>query len=181
MSKAADLSRPSVIICNHQSHIDLLYLLTLSPHMVFLTKGWVWRNPFYGFLIRQAEFYPVTQGIDNLMPRLKSLVDRGYSIAVFPEGTRSRDLTLGRFHQGAFYIADRLGLGITPVCLYGTGHVMRKNTYHLCAWPVVMNVGATVSHERLKAIGTIQEQKKHFHRLYHSTYRRMADKAEQHV
>ena len=101
-----NFKKPAVIICNHQSHLDLMCLMLLTPKIVFLTNDWVWHNPFYGFIIRQAEYYPVSEGIDTLMPRLRSLVERGYSIAVYPEGTRSPDCRLGRFHQGAFYIAQ---------------------------------------------------------------------------
>lgn len=177
----ANFNKPSVIICNHQSHIDLLYLLSLSPRMIFLTKDWVWKSPVYGFLIHHAEYYPVSRGIDNLMPNFKSLVERGYSIAVFPEGTRSRDLRLGRFHQGAFYIADELHLDITPIYLYGTGRVLRKKTYFLKKSPVYMEVGKRIKNEDIKEKGTVLEQTRYFHHLYLRKYSEISDKIEQDV
>jgi 1-acyl-sn-glycerol-3-phosphate acyltransferase len=83
--------RPRVIICNHQSHLDLFCQLIFTPNMVFLTNDWVWNNPSYGLLIRNAEYYPVREGLEELLPKLQSLVERGYSIAIYPEGTRSKD------------------------------------------------------------------------------------------
>lgn len=136
-----DLSQPRVIICNHQSHIDLICQLILTPRMVFITNEWVWRNPFYGPLIRAAEYLPMAEGVEALLPRLRSLVERGYSIAIYPEGTRSQDGSLGRFHQGAFYIARQLGLDVLPCLLYGTGRCLQKHTYTLRRGHVHLAVG----------------------------------------
>jgi hypothetical protein len=77
-------SEPRVVISNHQSHLDLVCQLIFTPKIVFLTNDWVWNNFFYGFLIRHAEYYPVREGIDELLPRLRALAARGYSIAVYP-------------------------------------------------------------------------------------------------
>ena len=101
--------RPAVVISNHQSHLDLMCLMMLTPKIVFLTNDWVWHNPFYGMVIHRAEFYPVSNGIENHVEQLRSLYDRGYSICVFPEGTRSEDCNILRFHKGAFYLAKELG------------------------------------------------------------------------
>lgn len=166
IASAFSPDRPSVYICNHQSHLDLICLLALSPRMIFLTNDWVWHNPLYGFLIRHAEYYPASEGIDTLKPRFRSLVDRGYSIAIFPEGTRSKDLRVGRFHQGAFHVAAQLGLDIVPMYLYGTGRCLRKKTYHLCRTPLYLEVGEPWTQERLQEIGDAKEQSHWFHHHY---------------
>jgi hypothetical protein len=38
--------KPAVIICNHQSHIDLMCVMSLSPKLIILTNDWVWNSPF---------------------------------------------------------------------------------------------------------------------------------------
>lgn len=157
---------PSVYICNHQSHLDLICLLALTPRMIFLTNNWVWHNPLYGFLIHHAEYYPASEGLEALMPRFRSLVERGYSIAIFPEGTRSNDLRVGRFHQGAFHVAKELGIDIVPMYLYGTGRCLRKKTYHLCRTPLYLEVGGPWSQERLQQLGGVREQTRWFHHQY---------------
>ena len=181
-AKGGDVkSQPSVIICNHQSHIDLACQLILTPRMIFLTNQWVWHSALYGFLIRHAEFYPVAEGIDELMPRLRSLVERGYSIAVYPEGTRSKDCRIARFHQGAFHIARELGLSITPVCLYGPGRVLPKGSHWLNKGPVYMEVGAPISQETLQQMGDARQQASAMRKYYKEWYERLANKIEQDV
>ena len=122
-----DFSKPAVIICNHQSHFDLVYTLMLSPKIIALTNKWVWNFPLYRGIVRGADFLPVTDGIEHNIPKLKELTDKGYSILVFPEGTRSADCSILRFHQGAFHLAEQLGLDILPMILHGVGHCLHSS------------------------------------------------------
>lgn len=124
---AETFEKPAVIIANHQSHMDLLCMMALTPKIVFLTNDWVWNNVFYGLVIRKAEFIPASNGMEHNMPLLRDLYERGYSICIFPEGTRSPNCDILRFHRGAFTLARELGADILPLFLHGTGHVLPKN------------------------------------------------------
>jgi 1-acyl-sn-glycerol-3-phosphate acyltransferase len=174
-----DFSKPSVIICNHQSHIDLACQLIFTPNMIFLTNQWVWNNPLYGLLIRNAEYYPVADGIEELMPQLRSLVERGYSIAVYPEGTRSRDCSIGRFHQGAFHIAEQLGLDVIPMYLYGPGRILPKKSHLLRKGPIYIEVGAPIPQDALRSIGDARAQASHLRKHYKMKYEQIANRIEQ--
>ena len=176
-----NFSKPSVVICNHQSHIDLACQLIFTPNMIFLTNQWVWNNPLYGLLIRNAEYYPVADGIEELMPQLQSLVERGYSIAVYPEGTRSSDCSIGRFHQGAFHIAEQLGLDVIPMYLYGPGKILPKKTHLLRKGPIYIEVGAPITQAYLKSIGDARAQASHLRKHYKIKYEQIANRIEQYV
>lgn len=180
-NKAADFSKPSVIICNHQSHLDLMCMLIYSRNMVFLTNDWVWNNFFYGFLIRNAEYYPVTEGLEPIMPKLKDLVDRGYSIAVFPEGTRSGDCKIQRFHKGAFHIAAELGLDVIPMCLYGAGRVLPKTGKWLRKGRIHIDAAAPYSRASLDAVGGEIAQASYARARCQESYERISDKIDQYV
>ena len=143
--------RPAVIVSNHQSHLDLMCLMMLTPRLVFLTNDWVWRNPFYGTVVHCAEYYPVSQGIEHHVEPLRSLYERGYSICVFPEGTRSDDCSILRFHKGAFYLAQQLRADIVPVCLHGVGHVLPKRDFLLRRGRIDVEVGHRVAASELPA------------------------------
>ena len=171
--------KPSVIICNHQSHLDLVCQMFFTPNMIFLTNDWVWNNPTYGFLIRNAEFYPVREGMAELLPKLKSLKERGYSIAIYPEGTRSKDCKIGRFHQGAFYVARELDMDILPMCLYGPGKVLKKGTYHLNKGQMYVEVGKRISLEELSKYGGLREQASAMRKRYIRKYTDLCNKLEQ--
>lgn len=126
-----NFSKPAMIISNHQSHLDLPVLMSLSPKLVFLTNDWVWNNRIFGRMIKEAEFLPVSLGMEKLIPRLTELRDKGFSIMVFPEGSRSEDCSVKRFRQGAFAIAKELELDIVPLVLHGPGDYLPKNDFLL--------------------------------------------------
>ena len=174
-------AKPAVIICNHQSHIDLPCQMMLTPDVVFLTKEREWNSPLYGLLIREAEYYSVAEGIDTLMPKLRSLVERGYSIAVYPEGTRSKNCQIGPFHKGAFHIAEQLGLDIVPMYLYGPGRVLPKGSYRLRRGQIYLEVGTPITREQLAQIGNTKAQASYIRKHYIAKYEQMANRIEQDV
>ena len=64
---------------------------------------------------------------------------------IFPEGTRSADCEILRFHQGAFHLAQRLGLPILPIFLHGTGLVLGKRDQRLRSGHITIEVGERLS------------------------------------
>ena len=174
-----DFSRPAVIICNHQSHLDLLPMLALTPKLVILTADWVWHNPLYGFIIREADYLPASKGIETIAPRLGELMEKGYSVVVYPESTRSLDCRVGRFHQGAFYLADHFKADILPLVLYGTGHALPKHGRLLNRWPMLMEIDRRISHEEMLDYGdSLKSQASFMRKYYISRYNDIADKVE---
>ncbi len=171
VADGVNFDKPHLIICNHQSHFDLICQLIFTPKVVFLTNDWAWNNVFYGFLIRSAEYLPVSLGMDELMPQLTSLVERGYSIAVFPEGTRSMDLSIGRFHSGAFHMAQQLGLDVLPMIVYGTGMVLPKHGRRLHRGHMHISVDAPVTREELDQMADDRAQARYFRAYYKKRYK----------
>ncbi|MBO4842223.1 MAG: 1-acyl-sn-glycerol-3-phosphate acyltransferase [Bacteroidales bacterium] len=162
-----DFSRPAIITCNHQSHLDLLPMLALTPKLVILTADWVWHNPLYGFIIREADFLPASKGLEVIAPRLRELVDKGYSIAVYPESTRSLDGSIGRFHQGAFYLADQLQVDILPVVLFGAGKALPKHGRLLRRGPIRLEIDERISPEEMKTHGDTYKAQASYLRSYY--------------
>lgn len=170
-----DYERPAMVICNHQSPLDLMAMLAQSPRLTLLTNDWVWNSPFFGFAVRHAEYYPVSDGIDSILPRLRSLTERGYSIAVYPEGTRSADCSIQRFRQGAFHIARELKLDIVPLvecapgrCLPKGGKYLRRGFFHVY-------VDKRIPYEEYAEKGEDREVASWFRRYYEHRYAEISD------
>lgn len=117
---------PAIIIANHQSFIDILVLLSLSSKILMVTNHWVWHSPFFGAIIRYVDFYYIGEGYEQYMERMRKKVKEGYSIAIFPEGTRTYNGKMKRFHKGAFYLAETLQLDTLPILLYGNNKIIAK-------------------------------------------------------
>ena len=131
---------PAIIISNHQSHLDILLILSLTEKSILLTKDWVWNNVFYGYFIRFVDFYPVTMGYEEMLPKLQEKVAQGYSIVIYPEGSRSENGKLKRFKKGAFELSIQLNLDIVPIIITGIGQVMTKYEILIKKGKVTVNV-----------------------------------------
>ena len=139
-----EFEKPAVVICNHQSHFDILSILQLHPKMLIVTNNWTWHNPFYGSVLHHGDFLPAAEGIDKNMDKLQELYNKGYSIVIFPEGTRSADCEILRFHKGAFYLAHRLGADILPMYIHGQGYVLPKTDFMLRKGEMRIEVGKRI-------------------------------------
>ncbi len=121
--------KPAIIICNHQSLIETPALLRLYPKIVILTNDWVFHHWVFGPVARVAGFIPVNDNIDDSLSLIKQRIEEGYSVLIFPEGHRSKDGHIQRFHRGAFYIAEKLKLDILPVMIFGSGAFLPKGVF----------------------------------------------------
>ena len=168
--------KPAVIIANHQSFIDILLLLSTTPKVVMVTNSWVWNSPFFGWIVKYADFHHSADGYEALAERVQERVNEGYSVIVFPEGTRSADCSIQRFHKGAFYLAQLLKLDIVPMLIYGAGQVSAKKQ----GFYIKSGIIATRTMQRIKygdtSLGnTYQEQAKNIRKWYVEQYRILKD------
>ncbi|MBK9274235.1 MAG: 1-acyl-sn-glycerol-3-phosphate acyltransferase [Flavobacteriales bacterium] len=118
---------PAILVANHASFVDILVMLMVHPRTIMMTNRWVWNSPFFGAFVRFTGFVRSEDDIVTNTVRVRDAVQRGWSLVVFPEGTRSRDGRIGRFHKGAFHMAQELRLPVVPVLLHGVGYAMAKS------------------------------------------------------
>ena len=124
-----DFSKPAIIIANHTSFLDTLAVGMLSHKIIFLVNDWVYNSPIFGRAVKLAGFYPVSSGLEDGITHLKEKIDEGYSLMVFPEGTRSETNYINRFHKGAFYLAEQFNLDILPVYIHGNSETLPKGDH----------------------------------------------------
>ena len=167
--------KPAMVVCNHQSVLDIMAMLAQSPRIAILTKGWVWHNPFFGPALRHAEYYPMQMGMDELLPHLSSLVERGYSIAIYPEGTRSADGRIQRFHKGAFEIARLLQLDILPIVEASPCRIIPKGSFIMRRGTLRLQYGQRVTPDELARLGDTTAVTKWFRNYYKEEYAKLED------
>jgi 1-acyl-sn-glycerol-3-phosphate acyltransferase len=130
---AERLGRPGqLILANHPTLIDAVFLLGFTPRATCIAKDALWRNPFTGGAVRAARY--VTNGSAAEMIELASAaLDRGETLVMFPEGTRTVPNAPLVFHRGAANIAMRAAKVVTPVYIRCNPPSLRKGEpwYHI--------------------------------------------------
>ncbi|MCR4664124.1 MAG: 1-acyl-sn-glycerol-3-phosphate acyltransferase [Paludibacteraceae bacterium] len=138
-----------VFVANHSSMFDVFLIYGWLP-VVFkwLMKKELRKVPFVGTACKAAGHIFVDRS--NARSSARSLIEikkqlhDGVCTVIFPEGTRSKDGQLGRFHSGAFRIAFDLGLPVIPLSLSGCYNVQRKGEYFVHRHPVHLHIGEPV-------------------------------------
>lgn len=121
---------PYVIVANHQSMVDIPLLYSLPLHFKWVSKKEVYRWPFFGIVLWMQDGIAIERGSKSSVTKMlhdgKAHIDNGVSVAVFPEGTRSKDLEIHRFKDGAFVLARHAGVGVLPCVMEGSGDLMNR-------------------------------------------------------
>ena len=136
----------AIYMSNHESGIDiLLLLLAIRQDVRFLAKRSLFWVPFMGWSMWLAGFVPVDRRrIDKAKDVLSEIDERlakGTSILVFPEGTRSRDGSLGPFKKSGFLTALKSGVPIVPVGVSGARAVLGAQGMIVRRGPVRVRAG----------------------------------------
>ncbi len=138
-----DFSRPHVFVANHQSIIDVCALFRALPVPVrFVIKQELARVPFIGWYARAMGMVFIERGhareAATRLHGVVSMVRDGASLCAFPEGTRSRDGSVGPFKGGAFQVALLAGVPVVPIAIDGSGAVLPASGF--CVRPGVIHV-----------------------------------------
>jgi 1-acyl-sn-glycerol-3-phosphate acyltransferase len=128
-----DLDEPVILVANHTSHLDTALLLTTLPvrwqrkvtvgaAADYFFDAW-WRA--IGSALVFATF-PIERHGQGLSDTPTKLLESGWSIVMFPEGTRSPDGWTRRFRPGAAALARTHNVPIVPVAISGTYAAMPR-------------------------------------------------------
>jgi len=173
-----DFSKPSVIIANHTSFLDTLALAMATHKIVYLVNDWVYDSPVFGKLVKALGFFPVSQGIENGMDKLKEKVDQGYSLVVFPEAERSYTNDVKRFHKGAFYLAEQFGLDVVPVYIHGNSEVLPKGDFVIYDGAITVKVGDRVKKDDLTFGENYSERTKKINTYFREEFAKLRTELE---
>ncbi len=125
-----DRNKPYVIVLNHTSGVDIIAAYKIPLNFRWVSKREVFRLPFFGPMLLVHGDIPIERGnaaaaMAKVIHEGKIWLGRGASVAIFPEGTRSKDGEIHRFKAGAFSLAKEAGVEILPVVMTGTAAMFR--------------------------------------------------------
>lgn len=167
-----DRRRPYVIVLNHNTVVDIPALYYLPLNFRWVSKREVFRVPFFGqFLVLHGDICidrgRASEAMAQLLREGGKWLGRGASVAIFPEGTRSKDGEIRRFKAGAFLLAKELGVPILPVVMDGTRTLMRPN--------LLFNWGNRIRIRVLPPVSADEVAASEVHELMERTHAAMCD------
>lgn len=119
---------PCLLVSNHRSLMDTPALLALGRPVKWVTHRRFHRVPLVGWFLGACGDVAVEPGepFGNGAAALaiRAWLDRGRTVALYPEGTRSATRAVGRFRPGVFRLAREAGVPVVPVAVTGTEQVL---------------------------------------------------------
>ncbi len=170
--------KPAVIIANHTSFLDILAVGMLSPKLIYLVSDWVYNSPVFGIGVKLAGFYPVSKGLEGGVEHLRKKVEQGYSLVIFPEGTRSVDNHIQRFHKGAFYLAEEFKLDIVPILIHGNSEVLPKGDFIINDGSITVKILPRITPNDEKYGKGYAERTRKLSRYFKDEFRQTRDELE---
>jgi 1-acyl-sn-glycerol-3-phosphate acyltransferase len=108
---------PAIVVANHPTYLDVMVLLSLTPRACCVVKNAHWRNPCFWGIVRAAEYVSNADATALVDAGAKQLA-AGYTMIIFPEGTRSpAPNRLHAFSRGFAHMALKAGAPIVPVLM----------------------------------------------------------------
>ena len=126
-----DPKKAYVMTLNHNSMADIITIYNLPLVFKWVSKKEVYRIPIVGRLLYAHGDIVINrasakEAMQLVHERGKEWLAKGASVAIFPEGTRSKDGEIHNFKAGAFILAKDAGVPILPIVLDGTSTLVRK-------------------------------------------------------
>lgn len=141
-----------VFISNHQGYADIIAILKMmdGKQVGFIAKDSLEKVPYFGKWIKAIRGVFIKRGdareaLKSIQAGVQTLKD-GFSLVIFPEGTRSQSAEMGTFKPGSFKLATKAKVPVVPVALNGTRHLFEDRG--------VITNGAVIDVKILPAIDT---------------------------
>jgi len=114
---------PLLVASNHLSNADPIILEAAFPRpLFFVGKSELFRNPFFRWVLHRFGGIPVERGTPDraAIRRARAVLEQGIALGIYPEGVRSRTVSLVKGLPGAGLIALQSKAPVLPAAIYGT-------------------------------------------------------------
>ncbi|MGQ0752511.1 MAG: lysophospholipid acyltransferase family protein [Betaproteobacteria bacterium] len=136
---------PCVFLSKHQSAWETLALQVILPPHVWVLKRELLRIPFFGWglamlspiaIERSAGLRALRQSLEQGRAR----IEQGFSIVIFPEGTRVPPGARGTYHPGGAWLAVKLAVAAVPIA-HNAGELWPRNAFLKHPGLVTVSIG----------------------------------------
>ncbi|MEA2096443.1 MAG: 1-acyl-sn-glycerol-3-phosphate acyltransferase [Candidatus Cloacimonadota bacterium] len=152
-----DKSKTYLLMSNHVSLFDVPLLKAYIPiYFKGVEAHHQFKWPFYGWLITRLEAIPIER--DNIYASMRSikkvnkLLEKGTSIAILPEGTRTLTGEMQPFKKMPFMLAKKAGVDIIPIGLSGLYKLKRKGSWHITPSTITIKFGDPLKSEDVNVL-----------------------------
>lgn len=114
-----------LVVANHPSLIDVVFIISRMPHTLCVVKSSHWRNPFVMGVMRATGYIPNDDPI-RLVEDCAAALAKGHSLVIFPEGTRTQPGVPLELKRGAASIIAASGKTFTPVAIHVSPTTLTK-------------------------------------------------------
>ena len=164
-------NQPYVVISNHLSNLDpMMQFRYLKIKWVFMAKKEVYKLPFFRTAAKSFNFIKVDRSDKNdrksINEQAKVLFKNGWSLMVYPQGTRAKADNFLPFKSGAFHIALDNNIPILPGVIAGTGDIWPRCIKFMKSGKAIINT--------LEPIDVSQYSKESIEQLVLDTQERMS-------
>lgn len=173
-----DFSKPAVIIANHTSFLDTLAVGMITPKIIYLVNDWVYNSPIFGRIVKLAGYYPASQGIEGSVEHLRDKIEKGYSLMVFPEGTRSNTSEINRFYKGAFYLAAHFKIDVLPVYIHGNSETLPKGDHIIYDENITVVIDKRIKADDLSFGENYSQRTKSINKYFRSEFHKLRQTLE---
>lgn len=145
---------PSIIMSKHQSAWETMVFQVLLPPHVYVVKRELLRIPFFGWGLALMSPIAIDRaaGMRSIKQTLRQGKDRlaqGFSVVIFPEGTRVAPGTRTKYQAGGAWLACKTGAPVIPVA-HNAGVLWGKNAIIRYPGLITLVIGAPIDSGRLE-------------------------------
>lgn len=123
-----------ILIANHSSLFDIVAIVSFYPEVSWFGHERLMKIPVFRRYLKLIDYIPFrTPTVANTRQMMGELVEktRDRSIAIFPEGTRTKNGKISPFYRGFIYLLRTTDISIMPITLNGFYELKPKNRFYI--------------------------------------------------
>lgn len=123
-----------ILIANHTSIFDIMAIMSFNPRISWFGQEKLLKIPLFGTMLKSIDYIPMRMAnVRNTKHMMEQLIEKSSdkTVAIFPEGTRTKNGKLNPFYRGFIYLLRATETDILPVTLNGFFTLKPKTRFQI--------------------------------------------------